>query len=78
MPQTVAFELDIPNELAKLRLPRGVDVRLQELLDRQDQGQTLTAAEKRKARGLVGLAELLSLLKMRATRKSARSTQKRR
>lgn len=78
MPQTVAFELEIPNELAKFRLPRGVDSRLQELLDRQDQGQTLTAAEKREAQGLVSLAELLSLLKMRATRKAARSAPKRR
>ena len=77
MSQTVAFELDIPDELAKLRLPPGVNARLQSLLDRQDQGLKLSAAEKREARGLVSLAELLSLLKMRATRKPVRATRQR-
>jgi hypothetical protein len=76
MSQTVAFEFDIPDELAKLRLPRGVDARLHELLDRQDHGLTLTAAEKREAQGLVSLAELLSLLRMRATRRPGRTSQK--
>lgn len=38
------------------------------LLDRQDQGDTLTPAERMEAEGLVDLAELLSLLKLRAQR----------
>ena len=76
MTQTVAFELAIPDELAKFRLPRGVNARLQELLDKQDQGQKLTLAEKQEARGLVKVSELLSLLKMRATRTRSRPNPK--
>jgi len=53
------------------RLPTiaaGVQRRLKELLDRQDGGQALTAAERREAEGLVELAEMLSLLKLRASK----------
>lgn len=63
--KTVAIEIK-PGELARLRLPPGVDARLQSLLDRQERGETLTAAERREARGLVELAEILALLRMRA------------
>jgi hypothetical protein len=45
-----------------------VQRRLKELLDRQDGGQALTAAERREAEGLVELAEMLSLLKLRASK----------
>jgi hypothetical protein len=76
MTQTIAFELDVPDDLAKLRLPGGVDSRLHELLDRQDQGQKLTVAEREEAQGLVTLAEFLSLLKMRSRRKPVRPGQK--
>jgi hypothetical protein len=38
------------------------------LLDRQDEGSTLTTAERQEAEGLVNLAELLSLLRLRAER----------
>ena len=68
MSQVVSFELEIPGELSKLRLPEGVNDRLRELLDRQDRGGRLTAAERREAAGLVELADLLSLLRLRATR----------
>ena len=64
----VAVELEIPADLSRFRLPAGVQARLQELLDRQDEGGTLTAAERQEADGLVNLAELLSLLKLRAER----------
>jgi 5-methylcytosine-specific restriction endonuclease McrA len=50
MSQMVAIQLEIPDDLARFRLPSGVNTRLQELLDRQDSGKRLTAAE-RKARG---------------------------
>jgi hypothetical protein len=46
-----------------------VNERLQELLDRQDQGEELTAAEQMEAEGLVDLAELLSLLRLRTQRR---------
>jgi hypothetical protein len=68
MPRVVAIELEIPDDLAKFRLPAGVQARLQKLLDRQDRGIALSAAEKQEAEGLVNLAELLSLLRMRAER----------
>jgi hypothetical protein len=49
-------------------LPAGVQQRLQELLDRQDQGTALTPDEWQEAEGLVNLAELLSLLRLRGQR----------
>ena len=38
MSQRVAIELEVPEDLARFRLPPGVDARLRELLDRQDGG----------------------------------------
>ncbi len=66
MPQNVLIQLEMPTDLVKFRLPKGVDERLQDLLDRQDQGKELTTAERLEAEGLVKLAELLSLLRLRA------------
>ena len=68
MSTVIAIELDIPDDLSRFRLPPGVNSRLQELLDRQDQGTPLSPAEKEEAEGLVELAELLSLIKLRAQR----------
>lgn len=68
MSQRVVIELEIPSDLERFVLPEGVTQRLQALLDRQDQGENLTAAELVEAEGLVDLAELLSLLKLRARR----------
>ncbi|MCI0700621.1 MAG: hypothetical protein L0241_06030 [Planctomycetia bacterium] len=62
------IELQVPGDLARFALPPGVQSRLQELLDKQDQGKPLTEAERSEAEGLVNLAEFLSLLKMRAER----------
>jgi hypothetical protein len=56
MSQFVAIELEIPEDLARFRMPPGVQARLQALLDRQDQGATLTTAEREEAEGLVDLA----------------------
>ena len=72
MPQMVAIQLEVPNDLARFRLPPGVNNRLQELLDRQDDGKPLTAAERREAQGLVNLAEMLSLLRLRVERARTR------
>ena len=67
----VLVELEIPGDLEKFKLPPGVNDRLQELLDRQDRGrEILTPAEQREAEGLVNLAEVLSLLRLRAQRAS--------
>lgn len=68
MPHSVLIELEMPEDLARFRLPEGVHRRLQELLDRQDGGQPLTEAEQREAEGLVNLSEVLSLLRLRAER----------
>jgi hypothetical protein len=65
---TLTIEIDLPDELAKLRLPKAVAARLQTLLDRQDSGQPLTEVEREEAEGLVTLAELLTLLRLRAER----------
>ena len=70
MSQYVLIQLEMPADLVKFRLPKGVDERLQNLLDRQDQGEELTTAERLEAEGLVNLAELLSLLRLRAERAS--------
>ena len=68
MSQHVLIEIELPSELEKFKLPEGVHQRLQALLDRQDQGEQLTPAERQEAEGLVDLAELLSLLQLRARR----------
>jgi hypothetical protein len=70
---TVAVELEVPDDLGRFRLPRGVHARLQELLDRQDSGIRLTRAERLEAEGLVNLAELLTLLRLRAERAAQRA-----
>jgi hypothetical protein len=64
----VLIELELPPNLEQFKLPPGVDERLQHLLDRQDRGDVLTASERREAEGLVDLADLLSLLSLRAQR----------
>ena len=66
--ETITFSLKLPSDLSHFRLPLGVKARLQNLLDRQDQGIKLTSAERAEAEGLVDLAESLTLLKLRASR----------
>jgi hypothetical protein len=68
MAQTVAIEVEMPDDLVQFRLPAGINARLQYLLDRQDSGIALSVAERQEAEGLVNLAELLSLLRLRAER----------
>lgn len=65
---TLTIEVDLPADLARLRLPEAVAARLQSLLDRQDAGAPLTTQEREEAEGLVELAELLTLLRLRAER----------
>jgi hypothetical protein len=72
MPSTLSFTVPAPSELSRFKLPAGVQRRLTELLDRQDSGTSLTAAERREAEGLVEMAEFLSLLKLQATRPARR------
>lgn len=67
MPQSVQVKLDLPNDWRNFRLPPALDDRLQELLDRQDQKGKLTPRERREAKALVELVDMLSLMKARAS-----------
>lgn len=58
----------MPGDLARFRLPSGVQHRLQQLLDKQDGGSALSPEERHEAEGLSDLADLLSLLRLRAER----------
>jgi hypothetical protein len=71
MSQMFAIQMEVPDDLARFRLPPAVDMRLQLLLDRQDSGERLTTAERKEAQGLVNLAEMLSLLRLRTRRISS-------
>ncbi len=68
MAEQVLIELEMPSDLERFTLPDGVEQRLQSLLDKQDQGEELTPDERMEAEGLVELAELLTLLKLRTRR----------
>ena len=60
--------IKIPIELTQFQLPQAVQDRLNLLLDRQDEGDTLSLLERQEAEGLVELADFLSLLSLRSTR----------
>jgi hypothetical protein len=65
---SLLVEVEVPGDLSRFRLPAGVESRLKKLLDKQDDGQPLTEAERSEAEGLVDLAELLTLLRLRVER----------
>jgi hypothetical protein len=60
--------IEISIELTQFQLPQAVQNRLNLLLNRQDEGDTLSLSERQEAEGLVELAEFLSLLSLRSTR----------
>ena len=73
LPPTVTMSRHVsagPGRMMGETRPEAVAARLQDLLDRQDSGQTLTPAERKEAEGLVDLAEFLTLLRLRAERMS--------
>ena len=63
LPDTV-----LPPEMRGFRLPESVRIRLDDLLDKQDQGDGLSEKERAEAEGLVAMSEFLSLLKLRSER----------
>ena len=65
--------IEVPIELTRFQLPEAVQSRLQELLDRQDEGSELSQAEQAEAEGLVELSEFLSLLQLRSARVTKQS-----
>ncbi len=68
MAQNAKIKIEMPVSADKIRLPKGVNDRLQTLLDRQDKGENLSKKELKEAEGLVELSELLSLMRMRSER----------
>jgi hypothetical protein len=68
MSQSVTIELEMPDDLKQFRLPKSVDKRLQQLLDKQSRQGKLSPSERSEAEGLVDLAEMLTLLRLRAER----------
>lgn len=71
MPTSIDIQLEMPDDLARLHLPEGLQRRLRELLDKQDSGVELLSSERMEAEGITDLADLLSLLRMRAERGAA-------
>lgn len=70
----VRLDVELPSDLARLSLPEGVDRRLHALLDKQDLGEPLTDDERAEAEGLADLADLLTLLRLRAKREAGADT----
>ena len=66
MRQTVSIDLDLPKDWRSFRLPRALDDRLQDLLDKQDLEGKLTVRERREANALAQLVDMLSLMRARA------------
>ncbi len=62
----IHLEIELPADMEGLMLPEGVERRLHALLDKQDSGVALTDDERAEAEGLVNLADLLSLIRLRA------------
>lgn len=73
MTQRALVKIEMPFSVEQFKLPKGVNKRLQDLLDRQDKGEKLSSAEKKEAEGLVDLSEMLSLLRLRSKRVSRES-----
>jgi hypothetical protein len=66
MSQSIHLDLELPDDLARFKLPEGVNERLTSLLDKQDSGLVLTDPERREAEGLVDLADTLTYLGLKA------------
>jgi hypothetical protein len=62
---TPILNVELSDDMAQPRLPRAVAARLTFLLDQQDSGQDLTMPEQEEAEGLVDMAELPTLLRVR-------------
>ena len=63
MARSIFLELHLPKQWQKFRLPRALNNRLQDLLDRQDREGKLPARERKEAEALVELVDMLTLMK---------------
>jgi hypothetical protein len=66
MAQSLFIEVDLPRDWKHFSMPAALNDRLQELLDKQDETGKLSSKERREAEALVKLAEVFSLMKVRA------------
>lgn len=66
MSKSVLVELNLPKDWQEFRLPPALHDRLQELLDRQDREGKLPVRERKEAKALVELVDMLTLLKAQA------------
>jgi len=66
MQRTITLELQLPKDWKEFRLPKALDERLQELLERQNREGKLAPRERQEAKALTELVDLLSLMKARA------------
>ena len=73
MSQTVQLTVPMPAHLARLRFPKALDDRLHFLLDEQGRKGRLTPAEKKEAEGLAQIASTLSILKLGAQVRAAKT-----
>jgi hypothetical protein len=73
MGETVQLTVPMPANLAKLRFPKALDDRLHHLLEMQGMRGKLSPAERREAEALTQMATTLSILKLGAQVKAARS-----
>jgi hypothetical protein len=68
MSNQIVLQINLPGDLRQLRFPRALNRRLQQLLDKQDESGRLSISERQEAEGLVEMAEMISLLRLRAAR----------
>jgi hypothetical protein len=64
----VLVELNLPRDWRQFCLPPALRDRLQELLDRQDETGKLSRTERREAKALTELVDMLALMRLRAER----------
>ena len=72
MSQSIFVEMNLPKDWKQFRLPPALADRLEELLSRQDRDGKLSGRERREATALTELVDMLSLMKARAHRSTAK------
>jgi hypothetical protein len=72
MTGSIFVEVNLPRDWRKFRLPPALHERLQELLDRQDRGGKLSPRERKEAKALVELVDMLTLIKAQTQAKRRR------
>ena len=66
MDMNVHLNIELPTDAERLVFPEKLDRRLHQLLDKLDRGDGLTPDEQAEAESLVELADLMSLLRLKA------------